>query len=190
MVIEQHPTASPQRLTMRGAALLCLVITVSGLWGCEKLTSTFRRAPMPDMGPRLANSVKLTFDPSLTNLKMQYTDGCDSPHELSVGKKSNPSDRRGCSKLSGSHRHRWNRRADPARHGNPGDAPALEPQTLGRNLYDRVPADMTLETLLTFKDAAGKELGQQTISIAHNQRLILEPTQTPMRLRQYRRICA
>jgi hypothetical protein len=44
------------------------------------------------------------------------------------------------------------------------------------NLYDRVPADMTLETLLTFKDAAGKELGQQTISITHNERLILEPT--------------
>jgi hypothetical protein len=30
---------------------------------------------------------------------------------------------------------------------------------------------------LTFKDAAGKELGQQTIAIVHNQRLILEPTQ-------------
>jgi hypothetical protein len=45
------------------------------------------------------------------------------------------------------------------------------------NVYDRVPADMTLETLLTFKNAAGKELGQQTVSIAHNQRLILEPTQ-------------
>ena len=44
------------------------------------------------------------------------------------------------------------------------------------NVYDRVPADMTLETLLIFKDATGKELGQQTVSIAHNQRLILEPT--------------
>ena len=43
------------------------------------------------------------------------------------------------------------------------------------NVYDRVPADMTLETLITLKDAAGKELGQQTISITHNQRLILEP---------------
>jgi hypothetical protein len=37
------------------------------------------------MGPRLANSVKLTFDPSFTNLKMQYIDGCNSPHELNVG---------------------------------------------------------------------------------------------------------
>jgi hypothetical protein len=44
------------------------------------------------------------------------------------------------------------------------------------NVYDRVPADMTLETLITFKNAAGKELGYQTVSIAYNQRLILEPT--------------
>jgi len=44
------------------------------------------------------------------------------------------------------------------------------------NVYDRVPADMTLETRLTLKDAAGIELGQETISITHNQRLILEPT--------------
>jgi hypothetical protein len=91
MVIERHPTGSPQRLTMRWTVLLCLLITVGGLWGCEKLTSSFRRTPLPDMGPRLANSVKLTFDPSLTNLKMPYTDACNSPHELSGGKRSNRS---------------------------------------------------------------------------------------------------
>ncbi|HEU0069218.1 MAG TPA: hypothetical protein VFQ26_08175, partial [Nitrospiraceae bacterium] len=49
------------------------------------MTSVFHRAPLPDMGPRLANSVKLTFDPSFTNLNMQYIDGCNSPHELNVG---------------------------------------------------------------------------------------------------------
>ena len=178
MVIEQHPTGSPQRLTMRWAALLCLIIAMSGLWGCEKLTSTFRRAPLPDMGPRLTNSVKLTFDPSLTNLKMQYIDGCNSPHELSVGEKVESI------------------MIDAAAQSftavtvTGGIAAQIQPDTeilvtLQRsglklwadNVYDRVPADMTLETLLTFKNAAGKELGQQTVSIAHNQRLILEPTQ-------------
>jgi len=85
MVIERHPTGSLQRLTMRWAVLFCLLITVGGLWGCEKLTSAFHRTPLPSMGPRLANSVQLTFDPSFTNLKMQYIDGCNSPHELNVG---------------------------------------------------------------------------------------------------------
>jgi len=162
---------------MRWAILLCLLITVSGLWGCEKLTSPFRRAPLPDMGPRLANSVKLIFDPSLTNLKMQYTDGCNSPHELNVGEEIESI------------------MIDAAAQNftavtvTGGIAAPIQPDTeilvtLQRsglklwadNVYDRVPADLTIETLLTFKDAAGKELGQQTVSIAHNQRLILEPT--------------
>jgi hypothetical protein len=34
---------------------------------------------------------------------------------------------------------------------------------------------MTIETLVTLQEAAGKELGRQTVSIVHNQRLILEP---------------
>jgi hypothetical protein len=129
------------------------------------------------MGPRLANSVKLIFDPSLTNLKMQYTDGCNSPHELNVGEEIESI------------------MIDAAAQNftavtvTGGIAAPIQPDTeilvtLQRsglklwadNVYDRVPADLTIETLLTFKDAAGKELGQQTVSIAHNQRLILEPT--------------
>ena len=178
MVIERHPTGSPQRLTMHWAVLLCLIITVGGLWGCERLTSAFHRTPLPDMGPRLANSVKLTFDPSFTNLKMQYIDGCNSPHELNVGEEVESimidaaSQNFTAVTVTG------------------GIAAPIQPDTeivvtLQRsglklwadNVYDRVPADMTLETLLTFKDAAGKELGQQTVSIAHHQRLILEPSQ-------------
>jgi hypothetical protein len=162
---------------MRGAVLLCLLITVGGLWGCEKLTSAFHRTPLPDMGPRLANSVKLTFAPSFSNLKMQYIDGCNSPHELNVGEEVESimidaaSQNFAAVTVTG------------------GIAAQFQPDkeivaTLQRsglklwadNVYDRVPADMTLETLLIFKDATGKELGRQTVSIAHNQRLILEPT--------------
>ena len=163
---------------MRWAVLLCLLITVGGMWGCEKLTSAFHRTPLPDMGPRLANSVKLTFDPSFTNLKMQYIDGCNSPHELTVGEEVESIMIDAVSQ---------NFTAVTVTGGIPAQ---IQPDTeivvtLQRsglklwadNVYDRVPADMTLETLLTFKDAAGKELGRQTISIAHNQRLILEPTQ-------------
>lgn len=163
---------------MQGAVLLCLLIIAGGLWGCEKLTSTFRRTPLPDMGPRLANSVKLTFDPSLTNLKMQYTDGCNSPHELNVGEEAESIIIDAASQ---------NFTAVTVTGGitaptQPDTEIVVALQRSGLklwadNIYDRVPADMTLETLLTFKDASGKELGQQTISITHNQRLILEPTQ-------------
>lgn len=176
MVIERHQTDLPRRLSMRWAILMCLLIPVGGLWGCEKLTSALHRTPLPDLGPRLANSVRLTFDPSFTNLKMQYIDGCNSPHELNVGEDIESIMIDAASQ---------NFTAVTVTGGVPARIlPDKEIMiTLQRsglklwadNVYDRVPADMTLETLLTFKDAAGKELGRQTVSIAHTERLILEP---------------
>ncbi len=176
IVVERHPPGSPQRLTMRWAILVCLLITVGGLWGCAKLSSAFHRTPLPDLGPPLANSIKLIFDPSFTNLKMQYIDGCNSPHELNVGEEVESI------MIDAAYQN------FAAVTVTGGIAAQIQPDTeivvmLQRsdlklwadNVYDRVPADMTLETLLTFKDVAGKELGQQTISITHNQRLILEP---------------
>ncbi|MBP0130619.1 MAG: hypothetical protein ITD36_03205, partial [Nitrospira sp.] len=49
------------------------------------MSTALHRTPLPDMGPRLANSVKLTFDPAFSKLTMPYVDGCNSPHELNVG---------------------------------------------------------------------------------------------------------
>jgi hypothetical protein len=176
MTIERRPTDLPQRLTTRWAILLYLLISVGGLWGCEKLTSVLYRTPLPDLGPRLANSVTLTFDPSFTNLKMQYIDGCNSPHELNVGEVVESIMIDAVSQ---------NFTAVTVTGGTPAQIPpdkeiVVTLQRSGLKLwadhvYDRVPADMTIETRVTLKDAAGKELGQQTVSIMHNHRLILEP---------------
>ena len=155
--------------------LTCLLLTVAV--SCDKFSNPFRRAPLSDMGPRMANSVKLTFDPSLTNLLMHYIDSCGSPHDLDVGAQVESVLIDAASQ---------NFTAVSVTGGTTAPTPPdteilISLQRSGLklwqdSLYDRVPADMTLETLLTFKDAAGRELGQQTISITHNQRLILEPT--------------
>ncbi len=126
----------------------------------------------------MANSVKLTFDPSLTNLVMHYTDACNSLHDVNVGTEMEAILIDAAAQ---------NFQAVSITGGTTAPVPhdmeilvSLQRSGLKLwqdNLYDRVPADMTIETLLTFKDKAGRELGQQTISIAHNQRLILEPTQ-------------
>lgn len=129
------------------------------------------------MGPRLGNSVKLTFDPAFTNLKMPYVDGCNSPHELNVGEEAE-------SIMIDAAAQNFTAVTTAGGIAAPVPPDTEIVVTLQRsglklwadNVYDRVPADITLETLLTFKDAAGKELGQQTISFTHNQRLILEPT--------------
>ena len=135
------------------------------------------RTPLPDMGPRLPQSVKLTFDPSLTNLTVQYTNNCGRLQELNVGGEIESVLIDAAAK---------NFKAVMVTGGPAGPVPPDTEilVTLNRSgfklwqdgLYDRVPADITLETLLTFKDTAGKELGQQTISIAHSERLVLEPT--------------
>ena len=177
MAIERRPTGIPQQLTLRWAIFFSLLLSVGGLSGCDKVTSVFHRTPLPDLGPRLAHSVKLTFDPSFTNLTMQYIDGCNSPHELNVGEVIESLMIDAASK---------NFRAVTVDDGIPAQIPPDKEiiVTLQRSglklwadhVYDRVPADMTIETLVALKDARGKELGEQTISIVHNQRLILEPT--------------
>jgi len=178
MLIERHPTTSSQRLTWQWAVLLVLFIAGGGFWGCEKLTSTFHRSPLPDMGPRLANSVKLTFDPSFANLTMQYFDGCNGPHELNVGEEVE-------SIMIDAATQNFTAVSVTGGIDLQIQADREIVVTLQRSglklwtdhVYDRVPADMTLETLLTLKDPAGNELGRQSISIVHNQRLILEPAQ-------------
>jgi len=151
---------------------------MGGLWGCEKITSALHRTLLPGLGLRLANSVKLTFDSSFTNLKMPYVDACDSPHELNVGEDVESividaavQNFTTVTVTGGI--------AAPVRHDT---EIVVTLQRSGLKLwvdgvYDRVPADMILETLLTFKDSNGKELGRQTVSITHRQRLILEQLQ-------------
>ncbi|HJT22872.1 MAG TPA: caspase family protein [Nitrospira sp.] len=157
---------------------MCALFLLFSASGCEKLSSAFKRTPLPEMGPRIDKSVKLVFDPAFTNLKMGYIDSCGSPHDLDVGAEVESVMIDAASQ---------NFQAVSVAGGvAPQSPPDTEIQiTLQRhalklwtdNLYDRVPADLTLEALVSFKDRSGKELGQQTISIAHNQRLILEPTQ-------------
>jgi hypothetical protein len=63
--------------TTHDARVLPLVSAHHSRWavGMRKVTSVFHRTPLPDLSPRLANSVKLTFDPSFTHLKMQSSMG-------------------------------------------------------------------------------------------------------------------
>ncbi len=109
---------------------------------------------------------------------MQYIDGCNSPHELNVGEEIESLMIDAASK---------NFKAVTVADGIPGQIPPDKEiiVTLQRSglklwtdhVYDRVPADMTIETLVALKDAAGKRAWQaEPFPSMHNQRLILEPT--------------
>ena len=107
------------------------------------------RTPLPDMGPRLPRSVTLTFDPSLTNLTVQYTNNCGRLQELNVGGEIESVLIDAAAK---------NFKAVMVTGGPAGPVPPDTEilVTLNRSgfklwqdaLYDRVPADITLEDAL------------------------------------------
>jgi hypothetical protein len=85
MASEMRQACLLSRSFRQWAAAALILLSLGSFAGCDKVSGAFRRGPLPDMGPRMPNSVKLTIDPSLTNLKMQYIDSCNSQHELPVG---------------------------------------------------------------------------------------------------------
>lgn len=167
------------RPNLARCAIVLVCLWVMGLsTGCEKFASAFRRTPLPDMGPRLNNSVKLTFDPAFSNMKATYKNDCGNLREVYIGTELESVMIDAAAQ---------NFRAVSVTGGitasTPPDTEMLVTmerssfRLIQDHLYDRVPADLKIDALVTFKDMSGHELGQQPISIDRNQRLLLEPTQ-------------
>ncbi len=160
-----------------GAALLALLLTLSSA-GCEKVSSFVGRSQIPNLGPPIPVTARIELDPSLTKAMLQYTNACNSPQQLHVG------DELESTLLQAAHQ-----TFKAIYIGNKVPAGAkpdvdilialqqsgLQIQTDG--IYDRLPADLTLEAVVLFKDPSGKLLLEQPIAISRKEKLILEPTQ-------------
>jgi hypothetical protein len=158
------------------ALLPCLALAAAG---CEKVTKAFTRSTIPSLGPPLPYTVKLEFDPALTKSRLQYTNACNSPQELKVGEDLESTF------LQAAHQTfkavYFDAKTTPA--GTKPDLEVrigllqsgLEIQTDG--VYDRLPADLTLELGTVFRDATGKVVSEKNFPIRRQERLFLEPTQ-------------
>ncbi len=166
---------TPARRTALGGVALCLIVALTG--GCDSLRNPLKRPPLPDLGPRLPISVKLDLDPSLTSATFQYIDSCNGPHEVALGKELE-------AVLIDAAAQNFN----AVTVGNaPATAPVDSEILIGLtrsgvklqtdNIYDRVPAELSLEANVLFKDATGKVLEERTLTVQQRERLILEPTQ-------------
>ncbi len=156
------------------AVLLVLALATTG---CEKAASLVSRTPIPDMGPRLPVSVKLELDPALTTARVQYTDACNAPREARIGGELE------ATMLQAAHQ--TFEKVEFA--GGPTVAKTdmvihislvqvgMEVKT--DNVYDRLPAELTLEATAAFKDAQGKLIQERPIVGSRKERLLLEPTQ-------------
>lgn len=165
-------------IAVRTWIVVVLGLLALELTACDKLTGLVRRTPLPDMGPRLPISLKLTFDPSLTNARVQYIDACNSPYEIPLGVELESvlldAAAQNFQSVSASGA---NLQPTSPTHEIHIDLQRSGLKLLTDNIYDRVPAELVLEAVATFKDASGTVVNQQALSVQHKQRLILEPTQ-------------
>jgi hypothetical protein len=178
MPLTQHVKAIHLR---RGAVpvRLLLVVLLAMTWaGCEKMGAMIGRSTIPDLGPPIPATVKIQFDPSLTKALLQYTNACNSPQNLRVGAelettllqaahqtfktvyvggKTPPNAKVDMEVLFGLQQSGFNIQTD--------------------GIYDRLPADLTLEVAALFRDSSGKILLEQPYKVKRQEKLILEPTQ-------------
>ncbi|MDE3224282.1 MAG: hypothetical protein KGO52_05075 [Nitrospirota bacterium] len=156
--------------------LLCLAAAGTG---CQKISKAFTKTPIPSLGNPLPYTVKMEFDPTLTKARLQYTNACNSPQELLVG------DDLESTLLQAAHqtfKAVYFSTQSPPSGTNPDLTirigllqSGLEIQTDG--VYDRLPADLTLELGTVFRDSTGKLVSEKNFPIRRQEKLILEPTQ-------------
>lgn len=163
---------------MRRLNLIVLLLSCLVLHGCERFSSPFHKSTLPDMGPRMPSSVRMTFDPSLTTAIARYADACNHPQELRIGAEMEDVLVDAAHQTFQSVQVAGQRATD-----TPADVEAfitlqqsgLQIQTDG--VYDRLPAELTLESAVVFRDRSGKVLGERELKTTRRERIILEATQ-------------
>ncbi|MBI4000528.1 MAG: caspase family protein [Nitrospira defluvii] len=145
---------------------------------CESIKSRFARQTLPDLGPPIALTVQMDVDPSLAKAKTQYIDGCSRIQLLSIGPTVED--------LLVQAAHQTFRTVLIP--GGNVTAPnpdvtvrvrMLDPQLKiqADGLYDRKPAELSLDVVAEFYDAAGKRLAERPLQATRKERLQLELTQ-------------
>lgn len=150
--------------------LSCLLVGL--LVGCAA------RPTIPNLGPPIPFTVNMEFDPSLTDAKTQYLDSCNHPQELRVGAVLEDTLVQAATQTFKSVSFAGTGPAD-AKPDVEVRITLLEPRLniQTENLYDRQPAELSLDAVAAFRDSSGKLLLEQPIQVSHRQRLFVEPTQ-------------
>ncbi len=157
-----------------GMILIPLLASV----GCETIKSRFSRQALPDLGPPVPLTVQMDIDPSLSKAKTEYIDNCSRIHVFSIGPTVEDT------LIQAAHQtfRSVNMPGSHAAGGKPDVTirvrmldPRFKLQTDA--LYDRAPAELSLDALAEFFDASGAPLGERPLQATRKERLQLELTQ-------------
>ncbi|MBI5855403.1 MAG: hypothetical protein HZB35_09305 [Nitrospirae bacterium] len=149
--------------------LICLLLFTVG---CA------RHIDLPDVGPQLPYSAKLEIAPSVAGAASQYTDSCGHLFDLRYGTVVEDA------LIEATHR--MFKTVSMEGSGPKDSAPAYVIKvdltyskfTLKQdNLYDRVPAELTLSGSAKIQDQSGKVLREPEIQVTRQERVRIEPLQ-------------
>lgn len=162
----------------RASALGIVLIQLLALSGCDTIKSRFSRQALPDLGPPIPLTAQVEVDASLSNARVEYLDDCGRLRPFSIGPTVEdtliqaahqtfrtvilPGSRGAASKPDVTIRMRM---LDPR----------FKIQTDA--LYDRAPAELSLDVLTEFFDASGAPLAERPLQVTRKERLQLELTQ-------------
>ena len=155
-----------------------LVTQALAFTACETIKSRFARQTLPDLGPPIAITVQMDVDPSLSEAKTQYTDGCSRIQMFSIGPTVED--------LLVQAAHQTFRTVLIAGGNTTAGKPdvtvrvrMLDPRLKiqADGLYDRKPAELSLDVIAEFYDVTGKLLAERPLQATRKERLQLELTQ-------------
>ena len=155
-----------------------LLIHLLASAGCDTIKSRFSRQALPDLGPPIPLTAQMDLDPSMAKAKTEYLDNCSRIHPFSIGPTVEDTLIQAAHQtfrsvvIPGS-------QAAGAKPDVTIRVRLLDPRFKLQSdaLYDRAPAELSLDALVEFFDASGAPLGERPLQATRKERLQLELTQ-------------
>lgn len=163
---------------IRASALGIVLVQLLAFSGCDTVKSRFSRQALPDLGPPIPMTAHIEIDPSLSKARTEYLDNCGRLHPFAIGPTLEDT------LIQAAHQtFRTVVLPGSAAAGSKPDVtirlrmldPRFKIQTDA--LYDRAPAELSLDVLTEFFDASGAPLAERPLQITRKERLQLELTQ-------------
>ncbi len=164
--------------TNRAVIFGMLLVHLLAAVGCDTIKSRFSRQALPDLGPPIPLTAQVDVDPSLSKAKTEYLDNCSRIRPFSIGPTVEDT------LIQAAHQ-TFRSVVIPGSHaaGTKPDVTIrvrmLDPRFKLQSdaLYDRAPAELSLDALAEFYDASGTLLAERPLQATRKERLQLELTQ-------------